>query len=114
MTDIWEEKPIRPSSETVLMFERRRYSWEYQLKIEYDKLKEKADLFDKMPQMIRNTELKKKLEALRKYFKFEIEQARRQQPSLRSTLEEGLKILEEQNTGVSASEGEGAPEGVSV
>ena len=36
----------------------------------------------------------KKIEALRKYFKFEIEQARRQQPSLRSLLQEGLKILE--------------------
>jgi len=41
--DIWAERPIRPSSETIQMFETRRYSWEYRLKIEYDKLKEKAD-----------------------------------------------------------------------
>lgn len=46
MTDIWDEKPIRPSSESILMFERRRYSWEHQLKIEYDKLKAKAEKWD--------------------------------------------------------------------
>jgi len=36
----------------------------------------------------------RKIEALKKYFKSEIEQARRQQPTLRGILQEGLDILE--------------------
>ena len=52
MTDIWAEKPVRFSSETMLVFEGRRYSWEYQLKIEYDKLKEKAEKYDSVVEML--------------------------------------------------------------
>lgn len=78
MTDIWDDKPIYHSSETRAKFNQKKHSWEYQLKIEYDKLKEKAEKWDKYtldgknitPEIIEQIEeLEQKLEAVKTWFR---------------------------------------------